>query len=616
MKESEFIDQNTDKWLEYESIIKQNHTDPDKLSEVYIQVTDDLSHSRSHYPNRSVRVYLNDLASKIFDKLGRRRKFDAKLIKDFYMIEVPQLMYLARREMLISFVVFILSIGIGIYSSIQNPEFPAQVLGERYVQMTQDNISKGEAMDVYAGGNGMDGFMYILINNAKIDVLMLGMGVFFSFGALWVLIRNGIMVGVFQFFFFQHGGFRDSLLTIWLHGTIEITTIGLMGGVALLAGKGLLFPGNYTRYQSFRLSAGNATKLLLMVLPFTVVAAVIEAFITRMTGMPDLIKGFFILISLAIVVFYFFAYPRMVHRRVGTNPIHERLRRENPTMPIDLSEIKAPAKVISEAFVTYKKNFGRNVAICSIAAVGYVLLRFYFFNEYHQWGIGPAVVRFFDALDTSFSSLDLGIDVLPENLGYQMFNFGYFGFWAAVLLFVNARYAFSYRLKWSKSGQYLGVTLITAVAGYLYFRVSPKFPISVVKSFAVVWMLMFSVAFMQVMHYFKEGKSHVLKTILTRGFAILPVWLALSAITFFIHLGINSGLTFLIVYTSNDLLPFGNEVKEYVSIGIQSAIYFILVLGLMPLYYYAIHYFNLSLIEKYEAPGLKEEVNNLSFKSN
>ncbi|MDB2467207.1 stage II sporulation protein M, partial [bacterium] len=237
MKESEFIDQNKDKWLHFERVIKQSDSNPDELSDVFIQVTDDLSHSRSNYKNRSVRVYLNDLAGMIFDKLGKRKRLSFEVIKDFYLKEIPQLMYLARREMLISFLVFIVSMAIGIYSSIKNPQFAALVLGPDYVAMTQANIAKGEAMAVYTGGTGMEGFLRILLNNARIDVMMLGFGLVFSVGALFILIRNGIMVGVFQYFFVEHGGFKDSILTIWLHGTIEITTIGLMGGVALLAGK-------------------------------------------------------------------------------------------------------------------------------------------------------------------------------------------------------------------------------------------------------------------------------------------------------------------------------------------------------------------------------------------
>lgn len=608
MKESEFIDQNKDKWLEYESIIKQNQTDPDKLSEVFIQVTDDLSHSRSNYPNRSVRVYLNDLASKIFDKLGRRKKLNFQVIKEFYTVEVPQLMYLARREMAISFIVFLLSMAIGVYSCIQNPEFASVVLGEDYVQMTEENISNGDAMAVYTGGNGMEGFIRILENNAKIDVMMLGLGLFFSFGALWVLVRNGIMVGVFQFFFFQHGGFKDSLLTIWLHGTIEITTIALMGGVALLAGKGLLFPGNYTRYQSFRLSAGNAAKLLLMVLPFTFVAAVIEGFITRMTGMPDLVKGFFIVLSLALVVMYFFVYPRMVHKRHGVNPMHEKLRKEHPSSPVDLKEIKTPAQIISESFITYKEFFGKNLVVCVLAAILFPLIVFFYYNDYFTYHFTPALRRLVEVVTiVSGSPRDL-LDTIPEVFRYRIFKLSYFGFWASILFFINARFVFKFKLSWKKILPYLGIVIIIACASFLRFNNPTKFPLNFLVSFGTTLLFGFACVVLLVTHYYDEGKKLVFQTFFKRAFSFVLLWMALGVVTFFVEMLAHSALAAFTMYALNDLLPFKADVKEQILIGNQILIYFVVVMGMLPFYFYATYYHVLSMMEKYEGISLKAEL--------
>ncbi|MBO6517068.1 MAG: stage II sporulation protein M [Bacteroidia bacterium] len=614
MKESDFIDQNKDKWLEYESIIKRNQTDPDKLSEVFIQVTDDLSHSRSHYPNRSVRVYLNDLASKIFDKLGKRKKLNFRVIRDFYALEVPQLMYLARREMLISFGVFIISMIIGIYSSIQNPEFASVVLGEGYVQMTKENISNGEAMAVYTGGGTMEGFLRILENNARIDVMMLGLGLFFSFGALWVLIKNGIMVGVFQFFFVQHGGFKDSLLTIWLHGTIEITTIALMGGVALLAGKGLLFPGNYTRYQSFRLSAGNAAKLLLMVLPFTFVAAVIEGFITRMTGMPDVIKAFFILLSLAVVVVYFFVYPRIVHRKHGVNPIHEKLRKEHPSAPIDPTEVKSPAKIISEAFITYKGNFGKNVLICVIAAIGYSISVYVYFNEYFTWNLTPTLMRIAEMFSILGDNYLDNLSYQPEVPAYRLFRLIYVGFWAVILFFVNVKTTYKFKLSLKKLPQYVLIGILLAAANVLYFGSEVRFPMNLLTSFSVVVLFTFASAILLVVHYYDQGKKLVIKTVLVRVFNLVILWLGLTAVTVFIQLLANSSLTSFTVLALTDLLPLETVSKENVIVGVQIGIYFAVMMAMLPFYYYATHYHVLSILEKYEAISLKAEMKRLNLK--
>ncbi|NBP71109.1 MAG: stage II sporulation protein M, partial [Cytophagia bacterium] len=62
MKETRFIAQNKEKWQESERLLKESTKDPEKISTLFTQVVDDLSYSRTYYPNRSVRVYLNKIA--------------------------------------------------------------------------------------------------------------------------------------------------------------------------------------------------------------------------------------------------------------------------------------------------------------------------------------------------------------------------------------------------------------------------------------------------------------------------------------------------------------------------------------------------------------------------
>ncbi len=54
MKETRFIAQNKEKWLDSENLLKESDKDPEKLSNLFTQVVDDLSYSRTYYPNRSV----------------------------------------------------------------------------------------------------------------------------------------------------------------------------------------------------------------------------------------------------------------------------------------------------------------------------------------------------------------------------------------------------------------------------------------------------------------------------------------------------------------------------------------------------------------------------------
>jgi hypothetical protein len=54
MKESKFVGENSEKWEEMEGLINQKEKNPDKLSELFVQVTDDLSYAQTFYKNRSI----------------------------------------------------------------------------------------------------------------------------------------------------------------------------------------------------------------------------------------------------------------------------------------------------------------------------------------------------------------------------------------------------------------------------------------------------------------------------------------------------------------------------------------------------------------------------------
>ncbi len=80
MRESSFIEQNKEKWKTFEEVLESKEKDPDQLNDLFIQVTDDLSFSRTFYPNRLVRSYLNGMAQKVYlsiykTKRSRRSRF-------------------------------------------------------------------------------------------------------------------------------------------------------------------------------------------------------------------------------------------------------------------------------------------------------------------------------------------------------------------------------------------------------------------------------------------------------------------------------------------------------------------------------------------------------------
>jgi uncharacterized membrane protein SpoIIM required for sporulation len=128
-------------------------------------------------------------------------------------------------------------------------------------------------------------------------------------GTVLVLFYNGIMLGSFQYFFYTHGLLVTSALTIWIHGTLEISAIVIAGCAGLTMGNSLVFPQTYSRLDSFLIGARKGLKIVIGLVPIFVMAGFLEGFVTRHTEMPVLLKLFIIFSSLALIIFYFIIYP-------------------------------------------------------------------------------------------------------------------------------------------------------------------------------------------------------------------------------------------------------------------------------------------------------------------
>lgn len=310
MKEVTFIRRNIDKWKETERVVEQAKTlSPDKLADVYVEITADLAFSQTHFPNSRITIYLNNLAFALHHEIYRNKRKKWGRVFTFWTDEVPQTMYDARRELLISFVVFTISIFIGVLSTANDPNFVRLILGNSYVDMSLENIANGEPMAVYNGSSEVPMFLGITLNNIMVSFHCFAMGILTSFGTGYILFSNGVMVGAFQTFFYQHGLLWESSLAIFLHGTLELWAIIVAGAAGLALGNGWLFPGTYSRLESFRRGAKRGLKIIVGTVPIFIMAGFIEGFVTRHTDLPTALRLGFILVSLAFILFYYIYLP-------------------------------------------------------------------------------------------------------------------------------------------------------------------------------------------------------------------------------------------------------------------------------------------------------------------
>lgn len=389
MKETSFIEQNRKKWKEFEEIVESPQKDPERMSQLFIQLTDDLSYARTFYPNRTVRLYLNNLAQKIFQSTYKNRKQNWSVFLDFWTEELPQVVYSCRKPLLLSLVVFLLAVAIGVISSVHDPDFCATILGDSYVEMTKRNIESGDPMAVYKQKGETDMFLGISLNNVRVAFMCFLSGLFFSVGSLAVMLFNGIMVGTFQYFFIEKGVFWESFLTIWLHGTLEMSAIVIAGGAGMVLGSGLVFPGTLSRSQSFQVSAKKGLKILLGIVPIIVFAAFVEGFFTRFTEAPDALRLIFILGSLGFILWYFvwLPYSRYAKNGVAVMAFEENLPVRNTAPLVKVGNIRTGSEVVADVFLMLKKNF-RKILSAILIGIGLYAPLFYLYES--NFAVEPA----------------------------------------------------------------------------------------------------------------------------------------------------------------------------------------------------------------------------------
>lgn len=313
MREAAFVKRNQTRWQDFErTLTTSQKINPDTLAEIFIQITDDLSFARTQYPDSRVTQYLNNLASKIHLEIYKNKREDKNRFITFWTTEIPFVMFEARKQLLYSFIIFMIAGAMGIVSTLYDDTFVRLILGDGYVNMTLENIRKGTPTAIYEGDSESSMFFRITFNNIMVSFNTFVLGAISSLLTGFFLFYNGLMVGTFLTFFYTEGQLAQGAPVVMLHGTIELSSIVIAGAAGFLMGNSILFPGTYSRLESFKRGALRGLKIIVGLLPFFILAGFIESYITRYAFMHWSIKTAIIGISAILMIYYFVIYPHRV----------------------------------------------------------------------------------------------------------------------------------------------------------------------------------------------------------------------------------------------------------------------------------------------------------------
>ena len=323
MREAMFIKKNVDKWNEYQ---QQETGNPDETAERFITLVDDLSYSKTFYPHSHATRWINGITAGIYQKIYKNRKEKYTRIITFWKYDLPFLFKKYHKVFLFSFILFFLFALIGWFSAQHNDNFIRLILGDDYVNLTDDNIAKGDPLGIYRESNMFSAFVLIGVHNTAIAFAMFLSGLTLSILNIFLVFSNGLEIGVFQYMFFAKGLGWQSVVVVWIHGVMEISSFIIASTAGFIISNSILFPQTYSRFVSFKRGMKDACKIMITLIPMFFIASFFEAYITQLMsntidtdsktiGMPIWAGILILIFFLSFITWYFIIYPIRLHKK-------------------------------------------------------------------------------------------------------------------------------------------------------------------------------------------------------------------------------------------------------------------------------------------------------------
>jgi uncharacterized membrane protein SpoIIM required for sporulation len=316
LREGLFIKKNKDRW---EKVQQENTEDADEVATQFVQLVDDLAYAKTFYPTSRVTHYINSLASRIYLNIYKNRKEESNRLYRFWRYDVPQTIHKHSILILVALAIFFVFFSVGFFSASREPGFVAEVLGEGYVNMTEDNIEKGNPFGVYQDANSFLMFFRIMINNILVSFIYFFKGIALGIPSLVSLGKESIRLGAFEHMFYVKGLGGQAVTTVLIHGFLELTAIIIACAAGVVMGTSFLFPGTKRRIDAFREGTKDGIKMIIGLIPVFIMAAFFEGYVTRYYKMPLFLNLLILAFSAVFIIWYFIWLPVQLSKQLKRN---------------------------------------------------------------------------------------------------------------------------------------------------------------------------------------------------------------------------------------------------------------------------------------------------------
>lgn len=271
-------------WRELDEIFNRQQGRTHDIAELRKTVTgfrslaSDLSLARQTIPGSRIHQWLEALFLKGHQLIYRAPGNTLLRLRDIVAFESPQIIRAMSGVLMATIALFAGSIACGWLLIFLFPDLIGLFVSTEMINHVESGELWTDSLLNIIPSSVLS--IQLMANNITVSIFAFALGAFYGLGTLYIIALNGLMLGGTFAFVAQHNLAGRLFEFIIAHGVVELSVICIAGAMGLRLGEALLRPGRHTRARAFRNATANAGKVLLVAVPFLVVAGLIEGYIS------------------------------------------------------------------------------------------------------------------------------------------------------------------------------------------------------------------------------------------------------------------------------------------------------------------------------------------------
>ncbi len=268
---------------------KLSHAELEQMALHYRQVLHDHALAAARFPGTGAARRLSRLAIEGTRHLSREQSEHHLSPWRFFFRVFPTTFRRQAPTLGVAVAVFLATTFLGFTLTVMVPGFSAVFLGhEAFSGLAEGRLWTEELTSTVPPSVSSS---RIATNNLSVALTAWAGGALAGFFSLWVLLVNGLMLGSVVAVTLHYGMTPALLEFIAAHGPLELTIIVVSAGGGLVLARGLVAAEDRPRGEVVREAAREALVLLVGCLPWLVVLAVVESFVSPAPEVPVGVKA-------------------------------------------------------------------------------------------------------------------------------------------------------------------------------------------------------------------------------------------------------------------------------------------------------------------------------------